>query len=53
VDAGLTIADLLDVLERYRPDIIAPAHGGVVTNPAELTEVFKAGLRRVNTGAAT
>ena len=53
VDAGLTIADLLDVLESYPPDIIAPAHGGVVTNPAELTEVFKAGLRRVNTDAAT
>lgn len=53
VDAELVIKDILDVLERYPPTIVAPAHGGVVTNPAELTEVFKGGLRRVSGVRAT
>jgi flavorubredoxin len=48
VDAELVIRDIEDLLDRYPPAIIAPAHGGVVTNPIELTEVFKAGLRRIN-----
>lgn len=48
VDAELVIADVLEVLRRYPPKIIAPAHGGVVTNPDQLTEVFKGGLRRVS-----
>ena len=52
VDAELVIADLVEVLRRYPPRIVAPAHGGVVTNPEQLTEVFKGGLRRVN-GVAT
>jgi flavorubredoxin len=52
VDAELVIADVLDVLRRYPPRIVAPAHGGVVTNPAELTEVFKGGLRRISGAAA-
>jgi flavorubredoxin len=48
VDAELVIRDVEALLERYPPAIIAPAHGGVVTNPVELTEVFKAGLRRIS-----
>jgi flavorubredoxin len=52
VDADLVIADVLDVLRRYPPKVIAPAHGGVVTNPEHLTEVFKGGLRRVSGAAA-
>jgi flavorubredoxin len=51
VDAELIIRDIDDLLELYPPNIIAPAHGGVVTNPAQITEVFKAGLRRIS-GAA-
>ena len=52
VNAELIISDLLEVLRLYPPRVIAPAHGGVVTNPEELTEVFKGGLRRVNGVAA-
>ncbi len=48
VDAELTIRELEDFLVRYPTDIIAPAHGGVITHPPAITEVFKAGLRRVN-----
>jgi flavorubredoxin len=48
VDAELTIRELEDFLVRYPSDIIAPAHGGVITHPPAITEVFKAGLRRVN-----
>jgi hypothetical protein len=48
VDAELVIRDIDELLECYPPALIAPAHGGVVTNPDELTEVLKAGLRRIN-----
>ena len=48
VPAELTIADLDAVLKQYSPKIIAPAHGGVITNPESLTSVFKAGLRQVS-----
>jgi flavorubredoxin len=48
VDAELVIRDIEALLQRYPPAMIAPAHGGVITNPIELTEVLKAGLRRVS-----
>ena len=48
VDAELTIAALDALLARYPAQIIAPAHGGVITNASKITEIFKSGLRRVN-----
>lgn len=51
VDAKLVIKDLMNVLDRFPPAIIAPAHGGVITNPEQLTGIFSAGLRRVNADA--
>ena len=48
VDAELTIADLEALLARFPARIIAPTHGGVITNALEITEIFKSGLRRVN-----
>lgn len=50
VDAELTIADLDALLARYPARIIAPTHGGVITNADKITEIFKSGLRRVNGG---
>ena len=47
VPAEQTIADLEAVLREYPPRIIAPAHGGIITNPAAITDVFKAGLRSI------
>jgi flavorubredoxin len=47
VDAEITIAALEEFLSRHPVDLIGPTHGGVITNPRELTETFKAGLRRV------
>ena len=48
VDADITIGKLRDLLARYPTDIIAPTHGGVITNARELTEVFETGLRQAN-----
>jgi flavorubredoxin len=48
VDADLTIGDLETLLSGLVVEIIAPAHGGVITNPRAVTEIFKTGLRRVN-----
>ena len=48
VPAELVIRDVEAMLERYPTTLIAPAHGGVVTNPAAMTEVFKAGLQRIS-----
>jgi flavorubredoxin len=48
VPAEFTIRDLDALLARHPADIIAPAHGGVILDAREVTEVFKAGLRRAN-----
>jgi flavorubredoxin len=48
VPAERTIAGLEALLARYPADIVCPSHGGVIVNAAEVTEVFKAGLRRAN-----
>jgi flavorubredoxin len=48
VDAAKTIAQLDALLDAYPPRMIAPTHGAVITSPEAVTEVFKAGLRRVN-----
>jgi flavorubredoxin len=52
VDAELIARDLDNMLARYAPRMIAPAHGGVITNPAAITDVFKSGLRRISGRAA-
>ena len=48
VQKAASILGLTDLLARFPPDIICPSHGGVIVNAAEVTEVFKAGLRRAN-----
>jgi hypothetical protein len=35
------------LLVKYPVDYIGPTHGGVVTNPEEITRVFELGLRGV------
>jgi hypothetical protein len=35
------------LLEKYPVDMIGPAHGGVITNPKHLTDIFEQGLRQV------
>lgn len=47
VDAAITIAALDEMLAKLPVRMIGPTHGGVITNPERITEVFKAGLRRV------
>jgi flavorubredoxin len=47
VDADIIMSKLNALLDRYPVDIIGPAHGGVVTNPKEITKIFEQGLRRV------
>lgn len=48
----VTIAALQDLLRRYPTQIIAPTHGGVIMNAAEMTDVFAQGLRRAYGGQA-
>ncbi len=47
VDADKVIVPLRKLLRDYPVRLIAPAHGGVITNPDELTDVFEQGLRKV------
>jgi len=47
VDADKVMVPLNALLEKYPVDIIGPAHGGVITNPKKLTEIFEQGLRKV------
>jgi flavorubredoxin len=47
VDADVIMNKLNAFLDAHPVDIIAPAHGGVVTNPKELTRIFEQGMRRV------
>jgi flavorubredoxin len=47
VDAAITIAALDELLADLPVRIIGPTHGGVITDPQRITDVFKAGLRRV------
>ncbi len=47
VDADVIMTKLNAFLATHPVDIIAPAHGGVVTNPKELTRIFEQGMRRV------
>lgn len=47
VDARKPIAALDAFLARHPVAIMAPAHGGVITDAAMMTQVFKAGLRSI------
>jgi flavorubredoxin len=47
VDADKVIKPLRALLKQFPVDMIAPAHGGVITNPEELTDIFEQGLRKV------
>jgi flavorubredoxin len=47
VDPNITIAALDKLLAELPVKTIAPTHGGVITNPQHITNIFKAGLRRV------
>ena len=47
VDADKVMAPLRKLLKENPVRFIAPAHGGVITNPEELTDVFEQGLRKV------
>jgi flavorubredoxin len=50
VDADYTIGNLQEFLRSHPARLIAPAHGGVIQAPDEVTEVFKEGLRNVRCG---
>jgi flavorubredoxin len=52
VDARITIGKLRELLAVYPAEIIAPAHGGVIMNARELTDVFETGLLQANGGRA-
>lgn len=45
VESEIVIDHLHAFLKRHPAKVIAPAHGGVITNPAEITRVFEIGLR--------
>jgi flavorubredoxin len=47
VDTDVTMARLNAFLERHPVDMIGPAHGGVITNPKQVTRIFEQGMRRV------
>lgn len=47
VDAEFTIGNLEAFLQEHPARIIAPSHGGVIHNPEDVTEIFKAGIRNV------
>jgi flavorubredoxin len=44
VDAGDIVKKLWRFLDENPVDIVCPAHGGVITNPREITTVFEQGL---------
>ncbi len=52
VDATPLMADLRKFLKSNPADLICPSHGGVITNPVELINVFEAGLKRAKGLAA-
>ena len=52
VDATPLITELRAFLKVNPVKLIGPSHGGVITNPAELTGIFEAGLKRAKGLAA-
>lgn len=46
-DVSTTFGPLDDLLATYPPALIAPAHGGVIDNPAELVPLLKEGMLSV------
>ena len=49
LDATNIMKELRAFLATHRVDLIAPAHGGVITNPQEITRVFELGLQSART----
>ena len=49
LDATNIMKELRAFLATHRVDLIAPAHGGVITNPQEITKVFELGLQSART----
>ncbi|WP_425417619.1 MBL fold metallo-hydrolase [Oricola indica] len=47
-DVELTFADLDEILQRLKPRLIAPAHGGIVDNAEVTTELFKEGMKTMS-----
>jgi flavorubredoxin len=52
VDADLVAEDIDACTALYPASMIAPAHGGVITNPEKIAAVFKAGLHQVRSAYA-
>ncbi len=50
-DAKLTFADVDEVLQRLKPRLIAPAHGGVIDTVEETSPLLKAGMLMGASGA--
>jgi len=50
-DVRLTFADLDEMLDRLKPRLIAPAHGGIVDNADVTTALFKEGMKAMATTA--
>jgi flavorubredoxin len=46
VDATSMLRVLRGFLDTHQVNLIAPAHGGVITNPREITRIFELGLQR-------
>lgn len=46
-DVSTTFAAVDQLLDTYPPALIAPAHGGVIDNPAVLIPILKAGMVKV------
>jgi len=46
VDATPLIWKLRAFLVENPVKLIGPSHGGVITNPTQLTDIFEAGLKR-------
>ncbi|MEE2034249.1 hypothetical protein, partial [Rhodococcus chondri] len=44
VDSGHSEPDLEALFERYRPTLVAPAHGSVIDRLDEMVELLKAGM---------
>jgi flavorubredoxin len=46
VETNLIVDALRSFLASHPVDLICPAHGGVITNPVKITQVFEMGMRK-------
>jgi flavorubredoxin len=49
LDGTHIMRELRAFLDSHKVNLIAPAHGGVITNPREITRIFELGLERART----